>query len=179
MREPQLSKPDPVILMKDRQRLTLCLALLPVLVLGGALVGNNFSGAAALVHPTVNLADRVVREKAVAPKIGVLAPEDLALERGGEHEQELLSDAKSIRRRFRIGCGWFGAWIGAVVGIKLISLCLQRRRTDYEPARGDCVACARCFDYCPKELTRRGIKAELAPVLEAQAVNPESVDVIS
>jgi len=34
---------------------------------------------------------------------------------------------------------------------------LRRRRTDYEPDRGECFACARCFKYCPNELVRRGL----------------------
>jgi ferredoxin len=51
----------------------------------------------------------------------------------------------------------FGGWIGLVIGVKLISLALRRQRTDYEPDRGACVACARCFEYCPNELVRRGL----------------------
>jgi formate hydrogenlyase subunit 6/NADH:ubiquinone oxidoreductase subunit I len=41
-----------------------------------------------------------------------------------------------------------------IVG-KLVSLSLHRRRTDYEPDRGECVGCARCFEFCPNELARR------------------------
>ena len=40
---------------------------------------------------------------------------------------------------------------------ELISLSVRRKRTDYEPDRGDCFACARCFEYCPNELVRRGL----------------------
>jgi formate hydrogenlyase subunit 6/NADH:ubiquinone oxidoreductase subunit I len=44
-----------------------------------------------------------------------------------------------------------------VIGAKLISLSLRRQRGDYEPDRGACVACARCVEYCPNELSRRGV----------------------
>jgi NAD-dependent dihydropyrimidine dehydrogenase PreA subunit len=67
----------------------------------------------------------------------------------------MLTAAAAIQRRFAIG-GWiFGAWIGLVIAVKLINLSFHRRRTDYEPDRGECFACARCFEYCPNELARR------------------------
>ena len=47
--------------------------------------------------------------------------------------------------------------MGLVIGAKLVSRSLRRRRTDYEPDRGDCFACARCFEYGPNELVRRGL----------------------
>ena len=49
-----------------------------------------------------------------------------------------------------------------VVGAKLISLSLRRTRTDYEPDRGACVGCARCFEFCPNELVRRGLMPDSA-----------------
>ena len=55
--------------------------------------------------------------------------------------------------------------------MKLISLSVRRRRTDYEPDRGDCFACARCFEYCPNELVRRGLMPAAAPALGGVA-NP-------
>ena len=54
------------------------------------------------------------------------------------------------------GGGWFGAWVGLVVGVKLIHLSVRRRRTDYQPDRTACVSCGRCFWYCPGEQARRG-----------------------
>ena len=75
----------------------------------------------------------------------------------GRRRKEILTEAAGIRRKFATG-GWiFGAWVGLVIGVKLISLSVRRRRTDYEPDRGDCFACARCFEYCPNELVRRGL----------------------
>jgi NosR/NirI family nitrous oxide reductase transcriptional regulator len=158
MREPQAVETEPVVLAKDRRRLALLLAVLPLLIIGGALLGGKFSGVAATLHPSVALADRLLREQASPPKTGILSPDDLALARARQHPDELLLEASGIRHKFGVGSWIFGAWIGAVVGIKLISLALHRRRTDYEPARGDCFACARCFEFCPNELARRGIR---------------------
>jgi len=158
MREPQAVEQEPLTVSKDRRRLAWLLAALPVLITGGGLLGGRFSDAAATMHPTVALARRFVREQYSPPKTGILSPDDLALERARQHPEELLAEAKNIRRKFAIGTWLFGAWIGGVVGFKLISLCLYRRRTDYEPDRGECFACARCFEFCPNELVRRGIK---------------------
>jgi ferredoxin len=53
--------------------------------------------------------------------------------------------------------GWiFGAFAGLVIGARLARFSIQPRRTDFEPDRGACVACARCFEYCPQERVRLG-----------------------
>ncbi len=99
----------------------------------------------------------------------MLSPADLELQRARQSPQEILTEAATIQRRFDIGTTLFGAWVGLVLGAKLISLTLRRTRTDYEPDRGDCVACARCFEYCPNELVRRGV---ISPVTAATAGAP-------
>ena len=53
------------------------------------------------------------------------------------------------------GAGWLGAWLGLVIGVKLIHLSVRRRRIGYRPDRTGCVSCGRCFWYCPEEQARR------------------------
>ncbi len=157
MREPEASPAGAQPLAKDRRRLAWMLALLPVLLAGSGWLGHQFSVPASRLHPTVSLADQLVRAEGTAPKFGVLSPDDLALDRARQTPKEILTEAAGIRHKFDVG-GWiFGAWVGLVIGAKLISLSVRRKRTDYEPARGDCFACARCFEYCPNELVRRGL----------------------
>jgi len=51
--------------------------------------------------------------------------------------------------------GWvFGAFVGLVVGLKLIGLSVWRQRTDYEAGRAGCLACGRCYNHCPREHVR-------------------------
>jgi NosR/NirI family transcriptional regulator, nitrous oxide reductase regulator len=157
MREPTATKPEPQGLVKDRRRLALLLALLPALMAGGGWLGFKFSVPASGLNPTVSLAERLVREQDVVTKPGTLSPDDLELERARQTPKEILTDAAKIRREFALGGGLLGAWIGLVIGAKLVGLSLHRRRTDYEPDRGECFACARCFDYCPNERLRRGL----------------------
>jgi NosR/NirI family transcriptional regulator, nitrous oxide reductase regulator len=166
MREPQAVERDPLSLKTDRRLLSGLLAALPLLIAAGVVVGEKFSTAAATVNPTVALAQRWVREQNAPSRTGALSPDDLALERARQHPEELGLSARAIQRKVRVGSWIFGAWIGAVIGIKLISLALHRVRTDYEPDAGACFACARCFEFCPNELVRRGI-----PVLAATGLN--------
>jgi len=145
------------------------LLLLPLLLAGGGWLGYRFSAPASRLHPTVSLADLLIRAQGSSPKIGALTPDDLALERARQAPQEILAAAAAIQRRFAIG-GWiFGAWVGLVFGVKLISVSVHRPRTDYEPDSGDCFACARCFEYCPNELVRRGV----IPATTLTAAAPE------
>ncbi len=172
MREPEASPAGAQPLIKDRKRLAWLLVLLPVLLLGGGWLGSRFGAPASRLHPTVSLADQLVRAQDTPPKYGVLSPDELALERARQTPQEILTEAAAIRHKFYIG-GWlFGAWVGLVIGVKLISLSVRRRRTDYEPDRGDCFACARCFEFCPNELVRRGLTpaAASAPAVEGSNV---------
>jgi ferredoxin len=106
------------------------------------------------VHPTVALAERYVSEK--PPKAGSQVAEDLALNRAQQQTKEILAAAASVRYRFGLG-GWlFGGWVGLIFSAKLLGLTVRRTRTDYEPDRGACLACARCFEYCPNERVRLG-----------------------
>lgn len=157
MREPEALKATPTVMAQDRRRLAWTIALVPVLIAAGVWGGGLFSGVAARVHPAVKLADQFVRDKDAPSPGGTLSPDQLALERARSAPRQVLEDSARVQRQFHRGTRIFGGWVGLVIGAKLISLCLRRRRTDYEPDRGDCVACARCFEYCPNELVRRGV----------------------
>ena len=173
MREPEAGPSSPQTLGLDRRRLAWLLVFVPVLLVGGGWLGSQFSAPASRLHPTVSLADQLVRAEGTPSKPGVLTPDSLALERAQQTPKEILAEAAVIRHKFVTG-GWvFGAWVGLVIGIKLISLSVRRRRTDYEPDRGDCFACARCFEYCPNELVRRGLMPAAAPS-PCEAVNLSS-----
>jgi Fe-S-cluster-containing hydrogenase component 2 len=169
MREPEASPAGAQFLGMDRRRLAWLLVLLPVLLVGGAWLGSQFAAPASRLHPTVSLADQLVRAQDTDPKHGALSPDDLALERARQSPKEILTEAAAIRHKFAWGSRLFGAWVGLVIGVKLISLSVRRRRVDYEPDRGDCFSCARCFEFCPNELVRRGLMPAAAPALGGSA----------
>jgi NosR/NirI family transcriptional regulator, nitrous oxide reductase regulator len=157
MRQPTSAKPEVREVAAGRRRLALALLRAPLLIAGLAWLGSRFSLPASNLHPTVALAERFLLQRDTPLKTGPLSPDDLALERARQTPEEIVTRAIDIRRRFVTG-GWvFGGWVGLVIAAKLISVLLHRRRTDYEPDRGECFACARCFEYCPNELVRRGL----------------------
>ena len=61
--------------------------------------------------------------------------------------------------------------VGLVIGLKLIGLTMRPSRADYEPDRGACFGCARCFSYCPSERVRVGLQP-LAPAAPSAAPAP-------
>jgi ferredoxin len=156
MREPESSRAEPQFLSTDRRRLGWLLLLLPVLVDAGGLIGKQFSGVASTRHSTVRLAQRLVAEQPTSP-VSNASAEDLELARGQQQPKEILAQAAHIEKQFTWSGIAFGAWVGLVIGLKLISLAVRRNRTDYEPDPGTCVACARCFETCPNEMARRGL----------------------
>lgn len=135
------------------RRLAFVIALLPVLVAGGGFVGSRMAVPLSRLSDTVQLAERLRLEET-----GRIAVESVGTEgfrRSKESPDELYADALAIRERVGTGGWYLGGFMGLVIGGKLLSLSVRRRRTDYEPHRGECLSCARCFRYCPKEAKRK------------------------
>jgi ferredoxin len=157
MREPSAGTADPQTLGIERKRLAWLLLATPVLILVLGWVGYNLSHTAALLHPKVALAEKSLQNRIHPVAYTAQSPEALELIRASKDPKALFADVAAARAQFRIG-GWLlGGWIGLVLGAKLISLSVRRQRTDFEPDRGACLACARCFEYCPNERVRRGL----------------------
>lgn len=79
-----------------------------------------------------------------------------------------------IKDRFVLATRLFGGFVGLIVGLKLVRLSVRRRREDYQADRAHCVACGRCYDYCPVEHERLGelnapAKPEPPPVWSSPA----------
>jgi len=119
-------------------------------------LGSRLAVPVAKLNPTVELAERYLAQQKSPVDYGTMTPETLSLERAERDPEGLLKSALDLRRRFWLSCVIFGAWVGFVIGLKLASLSLRTRRTDFEPDRGACFSCARCFRSCPQELIRLG-----------------------
>ena len=163
MREPSSGKVEPKLLANDRRRIGWLLVLLPVLIAGGAWIGGLLTVPVSKLHPTVALAERFIQEQKAPVNHGVMTPEALSLERAERDPEALLQSATQLRQRFHIACLVFGGWVGLVLGVKLLSLAIRTERKDFEPDRGACFACARCFRSCPQELIRLGQKQAAQP----------------
>ena len=156
MREPSPGTVEPKFLAPDRRRLGWLLLFVPMLIAGGAWIGGQLAVPVSKLNPTVELAERYLSQQKTPVDYGVMTPETLSLQRAEHDPEAVLKSATDLRHRFWIACVVFGGWIGLVIGVKLVSLSLRTARTDFEPDRGACFGCARCFRSCPQELVRIG-----------------------
>jgi len=139
-------------------RLAFLLVLLPILIGAGGWAGYELRGWLAQVHPQVRVAQRIYLEQHGQVE-GTTDASD-AFRATGRPRAELYAEASAIRDQFAIGGALFGAFVGLVIGGKLLGLSVKRRRTDYEADPAGCFACGRCYSYCPKEHERLKLKRE-------------------
>ena len=136
----------------ERRRLVLLLVAVPLILGVAGWMGSALAEPFSRMNHTVRQADRVRLEESGQVQGTVDLSEAFYATR--RPNEELHAEAAAVHRSFVRG-GWlFGGWVGLVVGIKLIHLSVRRTRTDFEPDRGTCVACGRCYSYCPMERKR-------------------------
>ena len=156
IRKPNASAP-PRPRHEGRILLAALLVLLPLLTAGGGYVGSLLSPSLTGLNAEVRLAERVAMEE--AGLVEGRTDASTAFRAGKQSFDELFARGATLRREFGLG-GWIGGGLlGLLVGLKLISLTVRRRRVDYEADRGLCLACGRCFARCPIERKRRRARA--------------------
>jgi len=141
------AKNEPEPRLRGAWRLGMLLLLLPVLVALGFGVGALLKEPLSRMHPTVRLAERVAGEE--LGRYEGTSVESEAFRGSDQPIAELYAEAVELKAGFAVGSRWFGAFIGVVIGCKLISLSILRKRDGYEPDQGTCYSCGRCFKYCP------------------------------
>jgi ferredoxin len=146
---------QPVDRRQSRRTLLVSLAAVPLLIALGAALGSRTGVAMSHMQPTVRLAQRIHLEEQGQVE-GTTDASD-AFRRTGRASDALYLEAAAWTARFTRNGIWLGAWIGLVVGAKLVHLSLRRRRVEFEPDHAGCVSCGRCFWYCPEEQQRLGI----------------------
>ena len=113
----------------------------------GGFAGSKMQVPLSLINRTVYLADLIVKHPEVKNdpnNIDVRSFMSL-----GKSTEKLMAEAVAIRKQFYIG-GWIlGGFMGFVIGSRLMSLSVFRRRKDWEPNKTNCLSCARCMSYCP------------------------------
>lgn len=130
-----------------RKRLGIFILLLPVLMAAIGGVGFGLSGKLSRGNATVRLADRIYMEET---KVALDTTDaSVAFRSTGEGIDSLYDRAKAIQSEFAIGSVLCGIFIGFVIGVKLILESIRFKRSEYEANKGDCLACGRCYEYCP------------------------------
>jgi ferredoxin len=128
--------------------------LLVVLLLGagGAWGGAHLDGILAPLNAKVRLAHALYSsDPAVEKEYSV---ELDAFRSGGRNPDTLVAEVDATLRQFRRGGACLGGFLGLVLGLSLLSVSIRRARDSYEPDRGECLSCARCYQSCPEERKR-------------------------
>ena len=137
---------------RGKRTLGIMIILLPVLGLLLGWCGYALSPTAARVHATVRLADRIHMEN--TGLVGDTTDASDAFRATGKSTKELFAEADAIIGDFVV-CGWIaGAFLGIVAGAKLIRNALRPNRDQYTADRASCLACGRCYEWCPREQLR-------------------------
>lgn len=138
---------EPESRQKGARRLGKLILLVPLLVVLGAAVGGLLKEPLSRMHPTVALAERIAGEELGRYTTTTIESETF---RAADTSNELLYElAAETKSDFAVAGRWFGAFIGLIIGFKLIAVSILRKRTGYEPDKGPCLSCGRCFKYCP------------------------------
>lgn len=124
--------------------------LLLALMGGGAWLGKQLAVPMSQMNRVVSLAERVAAED--AGKFKEVNNASKAWRALGRPAHELHTEALRIRGQFHWGGLLLGAFAGLVIGAKMIGLAFAQPHQVYEPDLANCVACGRCYSYCPKVL---------------------------
>jgi NosR/NirI family transcriptional regulator, nitrous oxide reductase regulator len=138
---------EPEVPVAEGKRKYLYMLLIPVLAIAGAVIFSNLAPSLSVVNKKVSLAKEVRLEKEKGIK--AVSKEALAYMESGKSEEELYKEEALVLTRFIKGSPWVGLFLGLSLGIGLYSSMIRERRTEYEPDRGRCVSCGKCFKYCP------------------------------
>ena len=133
---------------RGRKRLMLLICLLPVFVAAGVLVGHTLHPKLALNHPVVSLAQRVKLEQTGVYKESI--DQSKAFYNSGQTLEDLNQTAEDKQRQFAFGTALAGGFMGLVIGATLLTHSIFWKRSEYEAQRTGCVACGRCYNYCPR-----------------------------
>jgi len=137
---------------KSKKLLALLILLLPILILACAWAVSTAGDLMSRTHATVRLADRINLEE--SGKVKETTDASAAFRATGKEVKELYAEASNIQAEIKTGSWLLGGFLGLVIALKLIGHSVRRTRTDYEADRAACLACGRCFEYCPREHVR-------------------------
>lgn len=130
-----------------RKLLLLLVVLFPFMLGLGGLVGYGVAPMLAQVHPMVRLAEQVAREDDGLTRLTTTESE--AFRASGKTKKDLYTEVNTIQRHYATGSTITGVFLGSVAAGILIGLTVFRSRTVFEPDKGACISCGRCFAYCP------------------------------
>ena len=137
--------------MQGVKRLLMYFIFLPLMIGASAYVMRYASPGLSSSHKDVKLYEMVMQQETNPQDLIPIELESF-LSQGGEAEK-LKQKVEIVKEDFKKYSTIAGAFIGLVLGLTLINLSVKRSRKEYEIDHDDCVACGRCFSYCPQNKT--------------------------
>jgi len=125
-------------------------ALILMMGLSLAYFFYNTAPLLARMDKRVSLAREIRLEKEKGIKAVSEAAQ--AFNESARTEEELFEEEVAVINRFRAGAPWVGLFLGLSLGIRFYRRIIRHPRTEYEPDRGRCVSCGKCFEYCPVKI---------------------------
>jgi ferredoxin len=122
--------------------------LLPLIMIVGALMLRAVSVQLSQLNKDVRLYNMIVAYEAAPTDELSVELEAFYGQEGTLEEQKVKYDA--IQSQFKLYSTVAGALLGLVIGLTFIRLSVKRTRREYEIDHAACVACGRCFSYCPQ-----------------------------
>jgi ferredoxin len=140
----------------SKKRLGVLLMLLPIVMFLGGWGISALAKPLSRMHATVRLSEQVyLVESGQLTQISKETDDAITGFRAtGKTKSELYDEASEVQAAFVTGTWWLGGFLGFLAIGKLILLSIRYRRDDYTAQRAGCVACGRCYQYCPREKLR-------------------------
>ena len=154
---PPTAGPEPTPREKwgDFWKLMITVPFIPFCIVVFAAVGVSIATQLTMLNQDIRTARLLHAEEEKWIATSGTFPETRGLIQCGTPSEVVYDRALKAERRFTVAGRALGAWIGLVIGIKLVSQMLRRRRTEYEVDPSRCFACGRCFWYCPNQKEQR------------------------
>jgi len=132
------------------KRLIMYFGLLPLMIVAVAFVMRYVSTDLSKANKDVRLYDMLVQQETNPQDRIPIELESFYSQ--GRQKEALKETVDEIQSDFKIHATIAGALIGLVLGLTLIQLSIKRSRKLYEIDHANCVACGRCFSYCPQNI---------------------------
>ncbi|WP_289053413.1 4Fe-4S binding protein [Carboxylicivirga marina] len=130
------------------KRLIMYFIFLPLMIGASGYVMHYASPGLSEAHKDVKLYNMLMEQEA-NPQVLIPIELEAFYSLGGEIHQ-LKQEVDQVKAEFEFYSLVAGLFIGLVLGLALIKLSVKRSRKVYEIEHDDCVACGKCFSYCPK-----------------------------
>ncbi|MBI9016943.1 MAG: 4Fe-4S binding protein [Phycisphaerae bacterium] len=130
-----------------RKRFIILLALTPVIIGIGIIIGGLLSDSIAKIDPDIKTA--ILLQAEIETNNQGSSDETIAFYKTNQPVEEFFTQVNATRGSYNTATKIAGGFMGLVIALKLLSLSIYRRRTEYQPNPATCYSCGQCFQSCP------------------------------